>query len=241
MQTVFCHEGEKTMDLKRGFGVLVVLLLAVSMFLNSQNISFGDIFSNDTPVTLDGVQILEYEGKDLTSILNLRDNSISGPPEIDTVSYTLNINGLVGQELSFTYDELRTRFNPYTKVVTLHCVEGWDATMLWEGVLFKDIAGMVGIKGEADTVIFHALDGYTTALSLDYLISNNIMLAYKLNGVTLPAKYGFPLQLVAESKWGYKWIKWVSQIEFSDDENYLGTWERQGYSNDADLNKGFFD
>jgi DMSO/TMAO reductase YedYZ molybdopterin-dependent catalytic subunit len=66
-------------------------------------------------------------------------------------------------------------------------------------------------------------------------------LAYEMNEIPLPPERGFPFQLVAESKWGYKWIKWVTKIELSDDVNYKGYWESRGYSNNADLNKGFFE
>ncbi len=65
-------------------------------------------------------------------------------------------------------------------------------------------------------------------------------MAHKMNGVTIPPERGHPFQLVAESKWGYKWIKWITKIELSDDENYKGYWESRGYSNSADLDKGFF-
>jgi DMSO/TMAO reductase YedYZ molybdopterin-dependent catalytic subunit len=90
-------------------------------------------------------------------------------------------------------------------------------------------------------VIFYAYDGYTTSLPIDYLINNDILLAYKMNGVTLPPERGFPFQLVAESKWGYKWEKWVTQMELSDDVNYRGYWERLGYSNNADLDEDFIE
>ena len=62
-----------------------------------------------------------------------------------------------------------------------------------------------------------------------------ILLAYKMNGVVLPPERGVPFQLAAESKWGYKWIKWITRIEISDDADYEGYWESRGYSNDADL------
>jgi DMSO/TMAO reductase YedYZ molybdopterin-dependent catalytic subunit len=58
--------------------------------------------------------------------------------------------------------------------------------------------------------------------------------------VTLPPERGFPFQLVAESKWGYKWIKWVTEIELTDDAGYRGYWESRGYSNIGDLDKEFF-
>jgi DMSO/TMAO reductase YedYZ molybdopterin-dependent catalytic subunit len=69
-------------------------------------------------------------------------------------------------------------------------------------------------------------------------MDNNIIMAYMMNDIVLPAERGFPFQLVAESKWGYKWI---TKIELSDDEDYLGYRESRGYSNNADLEKGFFE
>jgi len=84
-------------------------------------------------------------------------------------------------------------------------------------------------------VIFYAYDDYSTSVPLDYIIDNNIMMAYKMNDVVLPPERGYPFQLVAESKWGYKWIKWITAIELSDNEDYRGFWESHGYPNDADL------
>jgi DMSO/TMAO reductase YedYZ molybdopterin-dependent catalytic subunit len=56
-----------------------------------------------------------------------------------------------------------------------------------------------------------------------------------MNNVTIPPERGFPFELVAESKYGYKWIKWVTSIELSNDTEYLGFWESRGYSNDATI------
>jgi DMSO/TMAO reductase YedYZ molybdopterin-dependent catalytic subunit len=123
----------------------------------------------------------------------------------------------------------------YSKVVTLFCVEGWDATILWEGVMVRDLVHEAGIDPRANTVIFTAHDGYTTSLPLNYLIDNDIIMAYRMNNVTLPAERGYPFGLVAEDKLGYKWIKWIEKIELSDDIDYRGYWERRGFSNTADL------
>ena len=94
---------------------------------------------------------------------------------------------------------------------------------------------------DSTVVIFHAYDGYTTSLPIDYLLDHDIMMAYKMNDLVLPPERGAPFQLVAESKWGYKWIKWITEIEVSNDNDYEGYWESRGYSNDGDLEKGFFD
>jgi DMSO/TMAO reductase YedYZ molybdopterin-dependent catalytic subunit len=66
------------------------------------------------------------------------------------------------------------------------------------------------------------------------------LLAYTMNGVTLPAERGFPFVVVAEAKWGYKWVKWVTEIELSNDPTYKGYWESFGYSNNGDLDQPFF-
>jgi DMSO/TMAO reductase YedYZ molybdopterin-dependent catalytic subunit len=82
-------------------------------------------------------------------------------------------------------------------------------------------------------VIFYAYDGYSTSLPLNYILEKDILIAYKMNGLTLPPERGFPFELVAESKYGYKWVKWITAIELSDNVNYKGYWESRGFSNDA--------
>jgi DMSO/TMAO reductase YedYZ molybdopterin-dependent catalytic subunit len=184
---------------------------------------------------LAAVEIKEYQGTDLSSIADFRENSIKGPQHIDLENYRLKVDGLVENTMEYTLEEATDNHQSYQKVVTLNCVEGWRVKILWEGVLVKDLIEGAKASPEANTVIFHAYDGYTTSLPLDYIMGQDIMLAYKMNGVVLPPERGAPFQLVAESKWGYKWIKWVTGIELSDDVNYQGYWERRGYSNDADL------
>jgi DMSO/TMAO reductase YedYZ molybdopterin-dependent catalytic subunit len=180
-------------------------------------------------------EIRDYEGQKLSSIGDFRENSIKGPQQINESTYRLTITGLVNQTVEYTYDDVINSFQKYQRVITLHCVEGWSVKILWEGFLLKDLLNEAGINPEAVVVIFYAYDGYSTALPLDYILDNNILIAYKMNGLPLPPERGFPFQLVAESKYGYKWIKWIMQIELSDNTDYLGYWESRGFSNDANL------
>jgi DMSO/TMAO reductase YedYZ molybdopterin-dependent catalytic subunit len=190
---------------------------------------------------LEGVEVREYQGQDLSSINDFRENSIKGPQYIDIENYQLKITGLAEKPTSYTYDEAIKDCDSYEKVVRLNCVEGWAVNILWEGVLVRDLLEQARPLPEAKLVIFHACDGYTTSFPIDYITGNDILMAYKMNGVTLPPERGFPFQLVAESKWGYKWIKWITEIELSDDVSYKGYWESRGYSNEGDLDKGFFE
>ena len=187
---------------------------------------------------IEEVVIREYEGEDLSSINDFRENSILGPQYIDIQSYSLIIEGLVENRLSLSYEEVLDSFESVKKIVTLNCIEGWSVKILWEGFLIEELFQLAEVESKANTVIFYAHDGYTTSLPLNYIIENNIIIAYKMNNVTLPPERGFPFELVAESKYGYKWIKWITRIELSDEEEYAGYWESRGYSNEANINSG---
>ncbi|MGD0495107.1 MAG: molybdopterin-dependent oxidoreductase [Candidatus Bathyarchaeia archaeon] len=180
-------------------------------------------------------EITVYNGQKLGSINDFRLEAINGVQYINVSSYRLVVKGLVQNQTVYTYDDIVNNHTSYEKVVKLHCVEGWEVTALWQGVRVKDLLEEAGYDHSAKVVIFYAQDGYTTSLPLSYIVGNNIMIAYKINNVTLPAREGFPFQLVAEGKYGYKWIKWITTIEVSNDTSFRGYWESYGYDNNADL------
>jgi DMSO/TMAO reductase YedYZ molybdopterin-dependent catalytic subunit len=193
-----------------------------------------DVMSKATDDRYDEKEIKEYKGVKLDPSVGPRDNSIKGIQTVDISSYSLKVSGLVKQTVSLTYDDVLA-LAPYEKLITLHCIEGWDATVLWKGALLKDIIDLAKADKTANTVIFHCVDGYTTSLPLEYIIDNNIILAYSSNNITLPPSLGYPFIVVAEDKLGYKWARWVNEIELSDDKNYKGYWENRGYDNEADV------
>ncbi len=209
--------------------LILVILMGVYLVFN---------LSINEPIKLDTVEVREYQGEKLSSVNDFRENSIKGPQNVDVNSYQLEVTGLVNDPKNYTYDQVINDFQSYEKVVTLNCVEGWDVTILWNGVLVKDIINQSKPSSNAKVVIFYAVDGYSTSFPIEYIENNNILLAYK-NNATLPPERGFPFQLVAESKWGYKWIKWVKKIELSNDTNYKGYWESRGYSNSGNLSEEF--
>ena len=207
---------------------LVLILVAAAAFVGTQVwINLNNRINTVYP------EIREYNGTKLSSISDFRLEAISGVQYVNVDSYRLVVTGLVQNEAIYTYDDLVNNHTSHEKVVTLHCVEGWEVTALWQGVRVKDILEEARYNHSAQVLIFYAQDGYTTSLPLSYIVNDNIMIAYKVNNVTLPPEEGFPFQLVAEGKLGYKWIKWVTKIEVSDNVNFRGYWESNGYNNDA--------
>jgi len=216
---------------------LLLVIIAVFALAGNAGLTSGD---PGRPSSLSPVEVRSYQGKDLSSVNDFRENSIRGPQQVNITAYRLTVTGLTDTTQVYTYEEILTGYPHYTKVVTLFCVEGWDATILWEGVLVKDIIRNAGVNPRANTAIFTAHDSYTTSLPLEYLMNRDILMAYRMNNVTLPAERGYPFQLVAEDKWGYKWIKWIEKIELTDDPAYRGYWEQRGYSNSGNLTQSYF-
>jgi DMSO/TMAO reductase YedYZ molybdopterin-dependent catalytic subunit len=138
--------------MKTGKGVL---FLAVFLILLAAVI-FGIYVARNQAKGLGPVEIREYEGVDLSSINAFRENSIKGPQEIDLENYMLRITGLVADSKNYTYDEIINNHQHYKKVVTLDCVEGWSATILWEGLLVRDLLAGAGPLANAEVVIFQA-------------------------------------------------------------------------------------
>lgn len=211
----------------------ILAALVIATMLLTVSCSAGGT-SSQAAASLASVEVKQYQGKNLSSINDIQDNAIAGTQHIDISTYKLAVDGKVNSPQQLTYDDV-LKLNHYQKAVTLNCVEGWSADILWEGVLISDIIGKAGAQADANTVIFHGSDNYTTSLPLDYIQKNNILLAYKMNGVVIPPEKGYPFMVVAEDKLGYKWAKWVVRIELGSDPNYKGYWESHGYDNDANV------
>lgn len=185
-------------------------------------------------------EITQYQGQSLTPVsvyieyLNQHPEvAIAGVQNIDPAKYKLAITGMVNNVTSYSYDQVVNGFNSTLQVATLPCVEGWSVTMLWQGVPIVELLNQTGIDSGANTLIFLAADGYSSSLPLDYVRQNNIMIAYKMNNVTFTPQLGWPFFLVAKGQYGYKWVEWVTEINVSNDSNYMGYWESRGYPNNA--------
>lgn len=169
----------------------------------------------------------------LAPISSQGNNAITGTQIIDQGNYTLEVSGLVSEKLSLRYSDL-LKLTAYSEIAYMPCVEGWGFTAKWTGFRVSDLLQQAGVSLEAGYVVFYCKDGYSTGFPLTYIRDKNILLAYGLNDITLPADRGFPLQLVAESKYGYKWAKWIVRIDVVSTE-VRGYWESRGYTDSADV------
>ena len=163
----------------------------------------------------------------------------NGTPTIDLADWQLTIDGLVENPLSLRFDHILER--PFIEQMrTLECIGNavggnQIGNAVWGGILLADLLAEVGVLDTAVRAKFEAADNYTTSVSLDWITQSGAMLAYQMNGEPLPPEHGYPLRLLMPGLYGQKMPKWISRIQFIDNNSHLGTWEKQGWSNVAQV------
>jgi DMSO/TMAO reductase YedYZ molybdopterin-dependent catalytic subunit len=165
-------------------------------------------------------------------------------PRTDLSKWDFKVFGLVEEEKVWDWEAFNRL--PRTKLtLDIHCVTRWSKfDTEWEGVSLKTLVeeGIIVPRPEANYVIQHCEQGYTTNLPLEAMLQDNVLMATHYDGEPLPLEHGWPLRVVvgsfpdrSESVNAYFWKggKWLRALEFRATDQ-LGFWERNGYNNEAD-------
>jgi len=156
---------------------------------------------------------------------------------VDIASWGLAVTGLVEKPMGFGYEDL-FGFKRVTQVSRLKCVECWSAKATWEGFRVEEILRRVQPRPEAKYVYFQSADSYYESFALEELTRPRVLFVLRMDGKPLSPDHGFPLRLIAPFKYGYKNIKYITRMEFTDSRkrNY---WSNNGpYSVDGTIQPG---
>ena len=147
--------------------------------------------------------------------------------------WQISVTGYVDNPLNLSWAEI-VALPQITVNAELICVD-WPGQVLmsgnWTGVKLRLLLELAGITPQALKVGFHATDGFSTDLTIETAMRDDIILAYELNGGPLTEV----VRLVVPEKWGYKWIHHVGAIVIYSDD-FLGQYESGGFSDEADVN-----
>ena len=153
--------------------------------------------------------------------------------------WRLEVGGLVQHPAVFSLAELRDM--PSRTQITRHdCVEGWSAIGKWTGIQLGELLARVQPLPSARYVVFYCADPdedgqhYYESIDFEDAYHPQTILAYELNGKTLPIAHGAPVRLRVERQLGYKMAKYVMRIELVESVATIaggqgGYWEDQGY------------
>jgi DMSO/TMAO reductase YedYZ molybdopterin-dependent catalytic subunit len=154
-------------------------------------------------------------------------------PIINPADWALRISGLVDTPLTLTYSQLLAQAPRVDEYVTLRCVDSLPSShlmsnALWSGVSLAALLRRAGPRAGAEVALIHAPDGYAETLPLASALDPTALLAYGMNGETLARRHGGPVRLLAPGAFGFKNVKWVTEIELAADAR--GYWAARGWT-----------
>ncbi len=158
------------------------------------------------------------------------------PPFLPADQWTLSIHGEVKKPFTLNYAKLLEQPR-VLEIVTLECVGngvGGEAigTAEWQGVRLKTVLDRAEVSNQAYDVIFHAADGYSDSLPIERAMMDDLLIAYRMNGVPLPLGHGFPARIIAPGHYGMKHVQWLTSIELQP-KDYQGYYQEKGWSDEA--------
>lgn len=133
----------------------------------------------------------------------------------DFRDWKLEVAGAVARPGSYSLQELM-RFQPRTQITKHSCEEGWSAISEWTGVPLRTVLEHAGILPSAKFVNFLAYDANPDSIDMIDALHPQTILAYGMNGQTLPRAHGAPIRLRVERQLGYKNVKYIRRIEVTE-------------------------
>src|SRR5438874_895740 len=160
-------------------------------------------------------------------------------PRVLVDEWRLDIKGLVQAPFSLTYDQLLD-LEAVEQVHTLECISnyvGGDliSTALWTGVPLRDLLDRAQVQSGAYDVAFTSVDGYTDSIPIAKAMEDRTLVAYLMNGKTVPQDHGYPARMLVPNIYGMKNVKWIRSIEVVN-YDFIGYWQQQGWSDSANVN-----
>jgi methionine sulfoxide reductase catalytic subunit len=154
--------------------------------------------------------------------------------------WTIKVGGMVDKPLEIGFDELMAKMPIEERVYRHRCVETWSMIVPWSGFAMKSLVDFCKPTGGAKYVVMQTLEKpavmlgqkdflypwpYTEGLAIDEAMNDLTFVATGLYGKPLPKQNGAPLRLVAPWKYGFKNVKAIVSIEFSD-KRPVSFWEK---------------
>jgi DMSO/TMAO reductase YedYZ molybdopterin-dependent catalytic subunit len=155
-------------------------------------------------------------------------------PQLGPPNWQLTIDGAVSKPTALDYGSL-LRLHRESRYITMECVDNTVggrliSNAMWTGVPVADLLGMVGARG--DTVVFHGLDSYPESTPGRELAARRALIAFGMNGETLPREHGYPARLVLPGIYGFKSVKWLTRLQVIHGTQ-SGAWHSHGWSETA--------
>ncbi len=168
-----------------------------------------------------------------------------GVPQLSAPDWSMTIDGMVRKPFKLSFADLE-RY-PIRRVESVHQCAGIPSqprqatrricNVVWGGVRLSDVLADAGVEDNAkflwstgaDWGAFEGIEvqAYQKDLPLPRALSDDVLLAFAMNGAPLSAENGFPVRLVVPGFFGTNSVKWLTRLTLSDrraDSPFVTRW-----------------
>jgi len=160
-----------------------------------------------------------------------KDDPKRNAQQFRTRPWTVKVDGLCNKPGDYALEDFLKPSRMEDRTYRMRCVEGWSMVIPWRGIPLKDVIDRAEPTASATFVEFTTLldpvqmpgqrSGvlnwpYVEGLRLDEALHPLTMLATGVYGCDLPNQNGAPLRLVVPWKYGFKGIKSIVRMRFTD-------------------------
>jgi methionine sulfoxide reductase catalytic subunit len=153
--------------------------------------------------------------------------------------WTIKVEGLVKTPTTIDLDAFVKPYALEERIYRMRCVEGWSMVIPWVGFPLAEVIKRLEPQPSAKFVEFTTLFDpnrmpgqrypvlqwpYIEGLRLDEAMNPLTLMVVGVYGEVLPNQNGSPIRLVIPWKYGFKGIKSIVRIRFTDKQP-RGSWE----------------
>lgn len=156
--------------------------------------------------------------------------------------WKVDISGLAGANKTLDVDGLASLAGGLEeRIYRFRCVEAWSMVVPWTGFPLAELIKKLKPSSKAKFVKFQSFDDrkigtnmnklpyypwpYTEGLTMEEALHPLAFIATGMYGKALPKQNGAPIRLIVPWKYGFKSIKSIVKMEFTETRP-LGLWEK---------------
>ena len=150
-----------------------------------------------------------------------------------TDDWTIEVSGHCEKPGTYAFEDLIKPSELEERIYRLRCVEAWSMVIPWIGVPLGDMLKKMQPTSNARYVSFKTLHDpvrmpgqrravlhwpYREGLTIDEAMHPLTLMSVGMYGKTIPNQNGAPIRLVVPWKYGFKSIKSIVSIEFTEEQ-----------------------
>jgi sulfoxide reductase catalytic subunit YedY len=161
--------------------------------------------------------------------------------EMSVNPWSITVEGECDRPGTYAFEDVLKSHQYQERIYRLRCVEAWSMVIPWIGIPLADVLRQFEPNSRAKFVYFETLYDpeqmrgqrslfstidwpYQEGLRMDEAMNELSFLATGLYGKSLPNQNGAPIRLVVPWKYGFKSIKSIVKIRFTEEQPKT-TWE----------------